>query len=87
MIQNAYIPLVLGLECYRWTTADYEIINNGGWKKENERRMCVDVYNYVFAPDESSYDRKCGSCWCCKPETLPGLLICTKNLFVNENGY
>jgi len=67
---------VLGLECYKWTTADYEIINNGGWKKENERRMCVDVYNYVFAPDERSNDRKCGSCWCCKPETLPVLNEC-----------
>jgi len=67
---------VLGLECYRWTTADYEIINNGGWKKENERRMCVDVYNYVFAPDESSNDRKCGSCWCCKPEIVPALNEC-----------
>ena len=48
--------------------------------------MCVDVYNYVFAPDESSYDRKCGGCWCCKPETLPGLLNRTQNLFENANG-
>ena len=62
---------VIGLECYRWTSRDYEIIDNGGWKKEDARRICKE-YNYVFAPDESRSDQKCGSCWCCKPKPTPG---------------
>ena len=69
-----------GLKCYKWTEEDYEIINRGGWKKENERRMCVDHYNFVFAPDENKSDRKCGDCWCCQPDIQPGIVLYPKIL-------
>ena len=60
------ILLVLRYKCYYWSDYDVKMNSKGGWSKEKERRRCVDVYNFKFAPDEPNVD--CGGCWCCQPD-------------------
>ena len=73
--------LVSDYRCHHWTKDDYRVITRGGWSIENERRRCVDYYNFVFSPDEDNHIKKytrlqlpggnglqgCGECWCCEP--------------------
>ena len=77
------INSVSGYKCYNWTDDDYEIINRGGWKKENERSRCVDHYNFLFAPDEHNWPRRrlegCGDCWCCEPDPQSGFFTLDKD--------
>jgi len=56
-------------KCYHWTAEDYETINFGGWKVENERRMCEDHYQFVFTQGRDWKAPGCGTCWCCQLDT------------------